>query len=196
MKILNSKYLELLPDFSQERTERFTSVILTLIALSVFGLFAINPTLSTIAKLQKEITDSEAISQKLEEKIAALASLQQAYNRLENDIPQVLESLPNSPFVPLLIGQIQSVAKDSNTHVSQIQNSEVELFKEGEPAKKYYFYSFSITADGTYKNILRFMENITNIQRIVSIDTVSINKLGEASGVLQFNLQGIAYYKK
>lgn len=196
MKIINSKYLDLLPDLSQERTERFTSVILTLIALSMFGLFAINPTLSTIAKLQKEIVDLEVINQKLEEKIADLTSLQRAYNRLENDVPVVLGTIPISPFVPLLIGQIQSVARDSNIHVTQIQNSEVELFKEGEPAKKYYFYSFSINADGTYENISRFIDNLTHMQRIVTINTVSINKQARIAETLQLNLQGVAYYKK
>lgn len=196
MKITKNKYLDLLPNFGEEKTEKFTSVILTLVALSVFGLFAINPTLSTIARLQKEITDSQVINQKLEEKIAALASLQQAYNRLENDIAIVLKSVPRSPFVPLLIGEIQSVARDSNIHVNQIQNSEVELFNEQESAKKYYFYTFSITADGAYESIVRFTDNLTNMQRVVSLNTVSIGNQGENAGALQFNLQGIAYYKK
>jgi len=196
MKIINSKYLELLPDFGEERTEKFTSVILTLIALSVFGLFAINPTLSTIAKLQKEIEDSQVISQKLEEKIADLASLQQAYNRLENDIPVVLESMPNTSFVTQLFGQIHSAAVGSSIRVNQIQNSEVELFKEIDPSKKYYSYSFSISADGTYDNILRFTNILTNMQRIVNINSVSITRQGETASSLQFNLQGIAYYKR
>ena len=193
---INSKYLELIPDFSQEKTERFTSLILTLIALSVFGLFAISPTLSTIAKLQKEIDDSKALSQKLEDKIADLASLQQSYKRLENDIPVVFDSMPNTPLVPLLIGHIQSIAKDSNLRVIQIQNSETELFTEVDPARKYYFYTFSVTADGNYENILRFTDNLTNLQRIVSIKTVSISKEKDTAGALQLNLEGIAYYKR
>lgn len=193
---INNKYLELLPDFSQEKTERYTSFVLSLIALSVFGLFAINPTLSTIAKLQKEIEDSKVLSQKLEQKIADLATLQQSYNRLENDIPAVFDSMPSSPLVPLLIGQIQSTAKDANLHVTQIQNSETELFTGIKPAKKYNFYTFSVLAEGTYENILRFIDNLTNIQRIVSIKAVSINNQSGTGAALQLNLEGIAYYKK
>lgn len=195
MKILQAKYLELLPDLSEERTQKFTSVILTLIALSIFGLFAINPTLSTIAKINKEITDSEILSQKLEQKIAALATLQQAHTRLSNDFPLVLESIPQAPLVPLLIGQLQSVARDSDIHVTQIQNSQVDLFKEAEPLKKYYSYSFTLAANGTYENLLRFVQNITNMQRVVNIDRISISKR-ETGGILQFNLQGVTYYKK
>jgi len=196
MTTLNNKYLALLPHFSEVKTQKFTSVILTLIALSVFGLFAINPTLSTIARLQKEIEDSEVISQKLEEKIAALASLQQAYSRLENDIPVVTESMPQSPFVPLFIGQIQAVAKSSNIHVSQLRNSQVDLFGENGDSKKYYSYSFSLIGEGLYEDIIKFMENVTNIVRIVNMDVSSINKEEGENRSLRFEFQGVTYYKK
>lgn len=196
MITLNNKYLTMLPHFSEVKTQKFTSVILTLIALSVFGLFAINPTLSTIARLQKEIEDSEVISQKLEEKIAALASLQQAYSRLENDVPIVFESIPKSPLVPLFIGQIQAVAKSSNIHVSQLRNSQVDLFGENGDSKKYYSYSFSLTGEGLYEDIIKFMENVISIQRIVNIDESSISREKSEDGSLRLNFQGVTYYKK
>lgn len=196
MKIPTHKYLELLPDLGEERTQKFTSIVLTLIALSLFGLFAINPTLSTIAKINKEITDSQDLSQKLEKKIADLASLQQAYKRLEleNDIESIFASLPTSSFVPLLIGQIQSLARDANIRVTQIQNSEVDLFKEEAP-KEFYSFSFSLSAEGAYENLLKFMENITSMQRAVSVSKISIGKEGTSS-TLKFNMEGVAYYKK
>jgi len=196
VKTFYNKSLEILPDFGEERTRNFTTVILTLIALSVFGLFAINPTLSTIAKLEKEIVDSEVIKQRLDDKIQALASLQEAYNRLEGDIPLIFEAVPNSPAVTLLTGQIQAVARDSNIRIIQSRSLETDLFKEDAMSQKYYSYNFHITAEGTYEDILRFTENIINIQRVLSINTTHISeKVGEP-GVLEFTLEGIAYYKK
>lgn len=196
MITLNNKYLTMLPHFSEVKTQKFTNIVLTLIALSLFGVFAINPTLSTIARLQKEIEDSEVISQKLEEKIAALDSLQQAYSRLENDVPIVFESIPKSPLVPLFIGQIQAVAKSSNIHVSQLRNSQVDLFGENGDSKKYYSYSFSLTGEGLYEDIIKFMENVISIQRIVNIDESSISREKSEGGSLRLNFQGVTYYKK
>lgn len=196
MITLNNKYLTMLPHFSEVKTQKFTSIVLTLIALSLFGVFAINPTLSTIARLQKEIEDSEVISQKLEEKIAALDSLQQDYSRLENDVPIVFESIPKSPLVPLFIGQIQAVAKSSNIHVSQLRNSQVDLFGENGDSKKYYSYSFSLTGEGLYEDIIKFMENVISIQRIVNIDESSISREKSEGGSLRLNFQGVTYYKK
>lgn len=159
-------------------------------------MFVISPTLSTIAKLKKEIADSTIVNQGLEKKIAALASLQQAYSRLKNDVPLVLESIPQSALVPLFIGQVQSVARSSNVSLNQMQNLQVDLFEQNEAPKRYYSYSFSLTADGTYEDISKFMENITNMQRVVGIDVSSIDKAGDANKSLRLNLQGVVYYKK
>jgi len=196
MKTLSNKHLELLPDLSNARTQKFTSIALTLVALSFFGLFAINPTLSTIAKLRKEISDYEIVNQKLEQKITTLKSLQQTYSRFENDVPYIFESIPQSALVPLFIGQVQSVAKGSNVRLSHLQSSQVDLFKENGDLKRYYFYSFSLTGEGFYEDILKFIENVTNMQRMVNIDLFSIKKVGAENRSLQFNLQAVTYYKK
>jgi len=196
MKTLSNKYLGLLAEWNSAQTQKFTSSVLTLIALSFFSLFVISPTLSTIAKLKKEIADSTIVNQGLEKKIAALASLQQAYSRLKNDVPLVLESIPQSALVPLFIGQVQSVARSSNVSLNQMQNLQVDLFEQNEAPKRYYSYSFSLTADGTYEDISKFMENITNMQRVVGIDVSSIDKAGDANKSLRLNLQGVVYYKK
>lgn len=196
MAILNKKYFILLTNISEARTQKLISVILTLIALCLFGLFAINPTLSTIAKLRKEIEDYEIINQKLGEKITALTNLQQSYSRLEDRIPTILASIPPTPDVPLFIGQVQSVAKNSNIHVSILQNSQVDLYNEDKASEKYYTYAFSLSGEGGYEDIIKFIENITNMQRIVGIDVTSIDKEENNSRILRFNFQGITYYKE
>lgn len=199
MAILNKKYFSIFSNLSsnisEERTQKLVSIILTLITLCLFGLFAINPTLSTIAKLRKEIDDDEIINQKLEEKISALSSLQKAYVRLEDKIPTVLGSIPQSPTVPLFIGQVQSVAKNSNIQVSLLQNSRVDLFKEGKGSEKYSAYSFSLAGEGLYEEITKFMEDITNMQRVVGVNVSSIDNVKNNNKTLRFNFQGVAYYK-
>lgn len=193
MITLSNKYFNLI---SETRTQKLISIILTLSTLCLFGLFAISPTLSTIARLRKEIADYEIINQKLGEKISALSTLQKAYSRLESDVPTVLASIPQSALVPLFIGQIQSLAIGSNIQVSQLQNFQVDLFKEDGSSKKYYVYSFTLSGDGTYEDITKFIENITNMQRVVGIDISSINNVENNNRSLRLNFQGVAYYKK
>jgi len=196
MKMLNNNYYNLLHNLSETRTQKIISIILTLIALCLFGLFVINPTLSTIVKLRKEISDNEIVNQKLGEKISALNSLQQAYSRLEDDLPTLLGSIPTSPLVPLFIGQIQAVAKNTNIQISQLQSSQVDLFKDSEVSQKYLAYAFSFTGDGTYEDITKFIENIVNMQRIVGIETSTINNAEINNTSLRISIQGMTYFKK
>lgn len=195
MTLLSNKHFKLPPGFDEARTQKFTSIVLTLIALSFFGLFAISPTLSTIARLNKEITDDETVNQKLEQKIAALNSLQQAYSRIESDVPFVLEAMPKFPLIPLFVGQVQSLAKSLNIRLAHIQTSQVDLFKEDGNPKSYYSYSFSLAGNGAYEGVLRFIEDVTNMQRVVNIETSLISKTGE-NLLLQLSLEGVVFYKK
>ncbi|MGA2968093.1 MAG: hypothetical protein ABSD69_02925, partial [Candidatus Levyibacteriota bacterium] len=47
------KYLELIPDIKREKAQKYITIVLTLTTAIILGVFAINPTLSTIANLQK-----------------------------------------------------------------------------------------------------------------------------------------------
>ena len=193
--ITKVRYLEMLPNFKNEQTQRFTSIILTLITISLFGMFAINPTLSTIVKLRKELVDNEFVEHSLEEKIRNLGILQQEYVAIQEDIQYALDSIPKTPEVPLLMAQIQSVARNTNIHISNLQNLAVELFQKNSGEKKYYSYSFSLSGTGTFEDISTFFSKVVNMRRIISIDTFSIDKTADKTGALRFSLQGTAYYK-
>ena len=60
------EYLKLLPATKRENTKAITMLIFTFISLSVLGLFAINPTLSTIIELQKQYEESQFVHEQKE----------------------------------------------------------------------------------------------------------------------------------
>lgn len=193
--ITRVRYFEMVPNFKNEQTQKFTTIILTLIAISLFGMFAINPTLSTIAKLKKELADSELVELSLQEKIKNLQILQKEYVGIQSDMTYITDAIPNSPKVALLMAQIQSIAQNTNIHISNLQNLAVELFQQNVSEKKYYQYAFSLSGTGTFEDISTFLSKIVNMQRIISIDTFSIDKTADKTGALRFSLQGLAYYK-
>lgn len=202
MKILNRKILKNIAkvryfefiDFKEERTQKFTTLILTLGALSILGLFAINPTISTIIKLQKEIDDSKFVDSKLSEKINNLSSLQKEYESLKNDLPVVFAAIPRNPEIPLLVAQVQAAASNSNVALINIQTFEVEIEKPKVP-KEFSSYSFSLTADGSYNNLLNFLSTVSNMERVVAVDIISLTrKTGDAN--LQLTFKGRAFFNK
>lgn len=188
-----NKYLQLLPNFKEQKTQAFTTIALTLLALSVFGFFAINPTISTIAKLKKELADSKLVDQQLDTKIQALSMLQNQYSLLENDIPFIFNAVPQKPLVPLLAGQTQSLAKTSNITLERLEAFEVELSQK-KAEKKNQAYAFSLQGNGSYAQIIEFAKSLINFERVATIDVISINQV-EKTLDLNVNIRGKAYFK-
>lgn len=187
-------YLDIFPQLRQKRTQDFTTLVFTLIALSFFGFFAINPTLSTIAQLKKQLSDSRLVDKKLGEKIINLGLLREKYGLLENDVPLVLTALPQSPNAPLLIGKIQSLAKESNLTVKKIQSLAVELAKPKDALDNYASFVFALEAEvPSQSEVSDFLSSLINFDRIVTIDMLSITE-GEGEK-LKISLQGKAYFK-
>ena len=187
-------YFEQLLNSQKEKTRQFSGIFLTLIALSFFGLFAINPTLSTIAKLKKELADAKFADRELEAKIKNLSILQRKYAAIQSDIPIIMSALPKNPQSSLLIAQVQSLARNHNIQLDTLQNFQVDL-QPASSDQKYYSYSFSLSASGSFEDISKFISSITNMQRIVNIEVFSMNTTSEKES-LRFNLQGTAYFKK
>lgn len=195
-KIKSNKYFELLPDLKKEKTKKYSSVIFSLISLSFFGIFAINPTLSTIAKLKKELSDAKFVDKQLAEKISNLSSLQEKYNIVEKDIPIVLKAVPRDPQAPLLMGQIQAIAKDEGVEIINLQSFEVDIPDLSSNQKKYSTYSFSVGVQGNYENLTNFISTLLSMERVISLDTLSINRKGNQPEILKLDIKGMAYFKQ
>ena len=191
------KYLELMPDFKQEKTQKYISVILTLTASILLGIFALSPTLSTISSLQKQLEDDKFVEQKLSEKINNLSLLQQAYSGLEDDLPLVFNAIPEKSEIPLLAASIQALANESNVKLSNFQTLPAEVSERAVLAKKFSSYDFNLTAKGGYQDMLVFMDKLVNFQRVTTVGNISIAKTIEINITnLQLSIRGSAYFKK
>lgn len=185
------KYLALLPDFKKEKAQKYATIVLTLSASIILGIFAINPTLSTIANLQKQIDDSNFVMQKLQQKITNLSSLQQQYNTLQADLPIVNDAVPTATQIPLFIADVQSIAKDSSLAITGFQTLEVNTV--GQASQKYSSFDFSIAAEGNYQNIIDFLNKMVNFQRVIAIKDII---LSTKNGSLGLTLKGTVFFKE
>jgi len=196
--IIKIKYFPKLPYLNEEQSQKFFTIVLTLLALSFFGFFAVNPTVSTILKLRKELSDSEFVHRELETKIINLSILRNKYDSLHFDLPIVTDAITTQPDVHILFAQIQAAGQRSNIKIKKLQNFEVEVLKNSKaPSKKYYSYSFAIAGSGLFENISDFVSIISDMQRIINIDIFSISSAAEQSNQpLEFNIQGTAFFKE
>jgi Tfp pilus assembly protein PilO len=193
-----NKYSPFFPYLKQEKSQKFFGVVLTLCVLSFFGFFAIKPTVSTILKLRKEIEDNKFVLSQLENKIRNLSGLRKQYSILQEDLPIITSAITMQPDAQILLAQIQAIAQNSNISIKSLQNSEVEIERnDATPEKDYYPYAFSISGAGSFENISKFMKTLTNMERIVNIDNISINNTSnQNSNSSEFNIQGTTFFKK
>lgn len=195
LHLQKSKYWEMLPNLKEEKTKNFTTLILTLVALSFFGFFAISPTLSTIAQLRRQIGDNEFVNKKLEEKIQNLSLLQREYGLLEKDFPIVFAGVPQAPSAPLLVGQIQFLALESSLAITRLQVFQVELSQKtdkNEPSS----FAFSLETQGTTPQLTNFLNSLLRFERIITLENISLAKSSDKEEVLKLDLKGRAYFKK
>lgn len=192
----NYKYLESVLDLKNKRTVELTYLSLTIVALIFFGVFAINPTLSTIAKLQKELSDNQFVENQLQKKITSLSSLQTAYNALQSDLPIINSSIPKNPQAPLLLGQVQSVAKSSGVSIISDQIFPIELENKTAPTKKQGSFIFSILMEGSEDKLGLFINGISNMRRVISIDQITYTKKADDSETFQLSIKGTAFFQQ
>ncbi len=193
---IKDTYLEtLLPRFKEERVRAFLTLATTLIAISIFSFFAINPTLTTIAQLKKQLSDDQFVDQKLVQKIANVSSLQQNYIQIQGSIPNVLSAIPVNPDIPLLSADIQAIGQASQVSVSRISTLPVLLTSDA-PTNGFLTYTFNIAAEGSLTNMSHFINAVQSFNRITTIDNISLTKVGNSSNIVDVNIAGKAYFKK
>lgn len=193
---VRKKYAELLPKFKEERLQAVTTISLTFIAITLFGFFAISPTLSTIAQLNKKLKDNQSVYTKLKEKNANLSTLQQKYTLILNDVPVILNAFPQNPSISLLLGQIQFLVKSHNLMLSKLQSAEVLLTKDDDKPLGYSMFGFSVSVEGKSQDILDLITSLIKFERITTIENVSIVTNPKIPDLYQTNISARGYFKK
>src|SRR3989338_2007521 len=95
---------------NKPQARAYTTAIFSFLAVSLFGWYAIRPTLQTILYLRREIIDKTDISKKMEEKISNLIGAQATYQSVENQLPLLHAALPTNPQAVSLVQQIKKLA--------------------------------------------------------------------------------------
>jgi Tfp pilus assembly protein PilO len=131
------RYLSKIKEIYQKREDVkvYTGLILSLLTISFFGLFAIKPTLSTIASLVKEIKDKREINLKLQEKINALTQAQSELLLISDELYLLDESLPSKPNLAFFINQLEVMAKKNSLKINSLSFSPIVFFGQQEAVK-------------------------------------------------------------
>lgn len=188
------EYLKLIPSMEKENTRLFVTLALTFGALIFFGIFAINPTITTIFELQKELEENQMVDQQLTAKINNLSQLQQEYNELESELPIIYNAIPKSAEAPLLSAQVEALAAQYNITITTYRVAEVQLASNKKISAKTVSYTFNLQGQGKYQDMIAFSQALARINRIITVESMSIGRDGKANDLV-LTVRGRQYYK-
>jgi Tfp pilus assembly protein PilO len=162
----------------------FLELILTLVAISFFALFALKPTLLTIIELLREIEKKEETVDKMNTKIQNLQQAQTLYIQEEARIKLLETTVPGNPAPDLFVRQIEGLATSYPVNLLGITIGEVTLLgEEKEKRSKSELeplpegskgITFSISIAGSYQGVVNFLSALEDIRRPVKIDALNI----------------------
>lgn len=189
------EYIKLFPNLQETKTKEYTTLILSFAAMTIFGIFAINPTITTIIKLQKTYEDAKFANQKIDEKIENLGILYDKYNSLGDDLKRINDAIPRSPNTSLLLGQLQALAQKEETRIRSLQTQQVQQASAAILPQRNSSYGFLVEVDGSYAQLSSFLRALLNYERIVAIESASIGRDKDDLSLLVMTIKGKAHFR-
>lgn len=151
-----------------------TALLLTIFTTVFFAVFAIRPTLVTIAELLRKIEDQQQILTEMKKKSASLATAQQEYSAAESTIMLLDQAIPQTPNIDKLIPLLET---NASSHEVPLKSLSVEEFKLKVPDPNTAIaeeIGLSINANASYPLIKHFLIDLLRLPRLIHADTVTI----------------------
>jgi Tfp pilus assembly protein PilO len=181
-----SYFLNVITVYKRRKDLRmFLEIILSLVTISFFAVFALKPTLLTIAELTKEIKTKEETVAKMDEKIQNLERGQQIYTQEQTRISFLKDAIPSTPVPDSFVRQIEGATTKHPISILGMSIGEVTLIGEEKAQRKSEGLealpggargvAFSISATSSYLDLAAFLSTLQNLRRPVKIDAATIN---------------------
>jgi Tfp pilus assembly protein PilO len=151
-------------------------VTLSLLLLIVLLVFALRPTLVTIAGLTGEIQSKRDIESQLNTKIANLQSMVQSYQKIQPQLYLIDSALPLQSKFGSLSDYLVKSASQTGVMVDSIVLGNINLSSQSPPNQGLTDFEFSINIKGSYTQVHDMLYKIENSRRLMFISSVQITR--------------------
>lgn len=175
----------------------YGTIIFTIFIMAIFIFFAIKPTIETILVLQKKLDDSNQVLEKLQKKAESLSQGKRNYDNLDASIKNRIQAaIPDSLEIRSVIQTLEQGARIHDASISALQiQPQVLENKVDNRVSILSEVGFRFNVESTYTNIISILQELERSSRLISIDTLAINKITEGQGVVM-SISGKAWYIK
>ncbi len=156
-----SKFNSALADFySQPVAKMSLELFLSFGLVIILTIVAIQPTLTTIAKLNEEVQEKKDLTSKLASKISAVNTAIDTYTQYSDQIALLDQTLPPTAQLIPTLKIIEKMANENNVIITNMSVSKVPDEVEAEPtsvAAPLTTLPISVSVMGQYQNMKQFV---------------------------------------
>ncbi len=186
--------LNLLAIYRQRSDLRaFLEIILSLVTLIIFTVFALKPTALTMISLTKEIKEKQDTLNGLNQKINDLQTANNVFIENQNIIPNIDASVFTLPQPDTISKQIMAVSQKDSVDVIGLNIGQLTMRGPNTIAKETtdlkplpdgaQAINLSISVRGSYSNLILFLKDLENLRTPIKIDTMTISSTPQVEGI-------------
>ena len=197
---LRNYYLNVSRKLSRKETRALLATAFTFFTVSFFVFFAIRPTLTTIASLQRQIKDARKLDKDLTDKIMVLTQARERYDIIQGGILTLEEILPVGEHIIDLIRELRAIENRIQATVSGKNFSNISLV----PIKKKRGFTLrslrlALSFSGDYKRVKELLRLLETSKKMIEVKSLSleptiIKDTGERG--IKVNIQANYYFLK
>lgn len=152
-----------------------------------FAWFVYMPRMQEIDRLEQEIADLRQKIQMGKVWEQKLAGLQEEMEQVEKEFQKALKILPNEREIPSLLAGISQLGVDANL--------QFRLFSPGKEALRNFYVEIpvSIEVGGRFRDVIRFLDKLSRMERIVNIVDISLRPSESLSVDLITSCKAVTY---
>lgn len=162
-------------------TQVSLSLVFSVLCIAFFAVFAIRPTLLTMAGLIKEIEEKTQIDQKLTTKITNLQRAQQELVSKESTLSLLNIAIPSTPYYSQLLTVFEKLASEKSVIFTSATAQKVPLEEqvvvgiEGKNTIKLESIPLTLTFKGPYEQLVILLAQLQNTKRLITVDRFDIS---------------------
>lgn len=181
----------------------YTEILLSIVTIGIFIVFAIKPTLVTIAQLITKINEQQQTSNDMDTKIKNLGIAQNLYSREQSNINLLNQAVPTGPDVANYVRQIEGVMKKENVTPLTMSIDQVNVLAASISATQVTTANpaaanITISINGGYTPLLALLQDIESLRRPASLSKLSfsVTQVDKNTQVLNLTISAHAPFEQ
>ena len=178
-------YLDLAQVYRERREVKvFVDLAFAILAVVFFTVFAIKPTLVTIAGLLSEIRSQEEVNQRLETKISSLRQAHTVYSEILPRLTVLDEGAPELPLVSRFLRQLEALSGEWGVDLSNLSFETVGLTADAvspQGEEKFLAAKFLLNVAGGFDQLNLWLTKLEELRRIAVVENYAYTSSQAAS---------------